>query len=243
MKSYRDCVAEFTATKKNLDMLDKESDRISETMREAVGKIVPLPMRKINNEMVFSASETNEKLRELRDRLNEIAGQKKIMEITMKIWKENARQAVFAETAGVIAEMIGKYAGKPFGEKTAAKFKEEFKERTGFGIYFNREQYREEICLVDVGYFFRHGELEISVKDKKLFDGNKLVACDTEDLRLNYCADYVENPANRASEIVNRFAELKAAYEVFENQCKAFNELLPTSINNVYTGNFKGYLY
>jgi len=234
MKSYSDCVAEFNATKKNIDALDGEIDRISETMREVAGKIMPPSMRK---------TAVNDELRELRGRMNKIAGQKKVMEITMKIWKENARQAVFAETAGVIAELIGKYAGKPFGEKTAAKFKEEFKERTGFGIYFNREQYREEICLIDVGYFFRHGELEISVNDKKLFDGNKLVACDAEDLRLNYCADYVENPVNRASEIVNRFAELKAAYEVFENQCKAFNELLPTSINNVYAGNFKGYLY
>jgi len=234
MKSYSDCVAEFNATKKNIDAMDGEIDRISETMREVAGKIMPPSMRK---------TAVNDELCELRDRMNKIAGQKKVMEITMKIWKENARQAVFAETAGVIAELIGKYAGKPFGEKTAAKFKEEFKERTGFGIYFNREQYREEICLIDVGYFFRHGELEISVNDKKLFDGNKLVACDAEDLRLNYCADYVENPGNRASEIVNRFAELKAAYEVFENQCKAFNELLPSSINNVYAGNFKGYLY
>ena len=234
MKSYRDCVAEFTATKNNLDALNGEIDRISDAMHEAVGKPTPPSMRK---------PAVNEKLRELRDRLNEIAGQKKVMEITMKIWKENARQAVFAETAGVIAEMIGKYAGKPFGEKTAAKFKAEFQERTGFSIYFNREQYCEEICLIDVGYFFRNRELEISVKDKKLFDGNKLVACDAEDLRLNYCADYVENPANRASEIVNRFAELKAAYEVFEKQCNAFNELLPSSINNVYAGNFKGYLY
>ena len=148
MKSYRDCVAEFTATKKNLDALDGEIDRISETMRGVAGKLTPPSMRK---------TAVNEELRELRDRLNEIAGQKKIMEISMKIWKENARQAVFAETAGVIAEMIGKYAGKPFGEKTAAKFKEEFKERTGFGIYFYREQYREEIHLVDVGYFFRCG--------------------------------------------------------------------------------------
>lgn len=239
MKSYRDCVAEFTATKKNLDALDGEIDRISETMRGVAGKLTPPSMRK---------TAVNEELRELRDRLNEIAGQKKIMEISMKIWKENARQAVFAETAGVIAEMIGKYAGKPFGEKTAAKFKEEFKERTGFGIYFYREQYREEIHLVDVGYFFRCGDLEISLNgsiadNKRLFDGNKLVACDVKDLRLNYCADYVENPANRASEIVNRFAELKAAYEVFEKQCNAFNELLPSSINNVYAGNFKGYLY
>ena len=53
MKSYRDCVAEFTATKKNLDALDGEIDRISETMRGVAGKLTPPSMRKtaVNEEL------------------------------------------------------------------------------------------------------------------------------------------------------------------------------------------------
>ena len=231
MKSFAECVAEYKATNNNIAALDKESEEIRAAL--------PNQIRNVNTD----------EFRKLHSRLDEIAGQKKILEITAKIWKENARQAVFAETVGVVAELIGKYAGKQFGEKTAAKFKEEFFERTGFHVYFNREQYREEIHLVDTTYLFRHDDLEISVKsatvgnNNKLFDGNKLVAYNAEDFKLNFCADYVENPERRAREIMDRYAELKAAYALFENQCKMFNELLPSSINNVYAGNFKGYLY
>lgn len=232
MKSYRECVAEYTATKKNIAELDKRSEELTAALREAFGKPVPPSQRTIA---------VNEEVRERRDRLNEIAELKNIQEILLKIWKENARCAIFAENVGAIAELIGKFAGKPFGEKTAAKFKAEFKAMTGYNIYLSNGEYRQEICLMPEGYFFRTDDLCITVNGD-LFDGNKLVAHAVEDFKLNFCADYVENPVNRAREIVDRFAELKAAYAQFEIQCKAFNELLPSSINNVYAGNFKGYL-
>ena len=61
--------------------------------------------------------------------------EKKDLQITLKILKSNARIALFNEVIPVALEVLKKYAGKPYGEKTKEKISDEIKEKTNCRFY------------------------------------------------------------------------------------------------------------
>lgn len=53
----------------------------------------------------------------------------KNLKITMKILKNNARVALFYDVLPVALEILAKYSGKPYGEKTRQKISDEVKKK------------------------------------------------------------------------------------------------------------------
>lgn len=59
----------------------------------------------------------------------------KNLKIIMKILKNNARVALFYDVLPVALEILAKYSGKPYGEKTRQKISDEVKEKTNCRFY------------------------------------------------------------------------------------------------------------
>src|SRR5574344_1786958 len=63
------------------------------------------------------------------------SAEKKDLRITLKILISNARIALFNEVLPVALEVLKKYAGKPYGDKTKQKISDEIKEKTNCWFY------------------------------------------------------------------------------------------------------------
>ena len=61
--------------------------------------------------------------------------EKKDLQITLKILKSNAKIALFNEILPVALEVLAKYSGKPYGEKTRQKISDEVKAATNCRFY------------------------------------------------------------------------------------------------------------
>lgn len=171
-----------------------------------------------------------------------------LLKVAQKILKDNIRMAYFTETMPKVLEVLKKYEGKPIGEKTEAKIREELSKQ---GIYFSigyGGQYGSDYIHVSPtfgsGYNFRFDDMKIYTKydggNKRPMlggtQGNRLIVYDMDMYYLNWCSDYVDDYMFRASSILYRYKELKEQREKLEQEYKSFNDLLPRSMNRLNIG-------
>ena len=162
-----------------------------------------------------------------------------------KILTDNARQSAIATILPVFAELINKYAGKPYGEKTKQKIAEEMKKLTGFRVYLYAGEYRQEIRFYDGdSNFFGYTNTELALyawHHRQILHDNKIVPFCVEDWSLSYCAEYVDDVINRLCDIKQARQTAMIAYEKAEQAFRELNELVPSSIDHVYPNTFRGY--
>lgn len=170
-----------------------------------------------------------------------------LLKVAQKILKDNIRMAYFTETMPKVLEVLKKYEGKPIGEKTEAKIREELSKQ---GIYFSihiEPYYRSDsICImpVDRPYMFSYDDMTVYTKhdggNKRPMlggaQGNRLIVYDIDMYYLNWCSDYVDDYMFRANSILYRYKELKEQREKLEQEYKSFNDLLPRSMNRLNIG-------
>ena len=170
-----------------------------------------------------------------------------LLKVAQKILKDNIRVAYFTETMPKVLEVLKKYEGKPIGEKTEAKIREELKKQ---GIYFSihvEPYYRSDsisIMPVDRPYMFSYDDMTVYTKhdggNKRPMlggtQGNRLIVYDLDMYYLNWCSDYVDDYMFRANSILYRYKELKEQREKLEQEYKSFNDLLPRSMNRLNIG-------
>lgn len=203
------------------------------------GKILPKSKRTDEQEKMLDELKKEEK--EKSDRLN-------VLKLGQRILYENIRQAYFMETMPKVLEVFDKFKGKPIGEKTEAKIREELSKQ---GIYFSINyggQYGSDYIHVSPtfgsGYSFRYDDMKIYTKydggNKRPMlggtQGNRLIVYDMDMYYLNWCSDYVDDYMFRASSILYRYKELKEQREKLEQEYKSFNDLLPRSMNRLNIG-------
>ena len=66
--------------------------------------------------------------------------------LKLKLMQNNARIALFNEVMPIVLEVLQKYNGKPHGEKTEKKIREEIKEKTNCFVYVNIDSFRIVPC-------------------------------------------------------------------------------------------------
>ena len=163
-----------------------------------------------------------DKLREEETRNNEI-------KMKIEILKENAKQALFAETIGAICEIWNKYENKPHGEKTAQKIRDEIKAATGCRVYVGNKWEDANITIYPGEY--SHAD-EITVcpiwngqKQPALNNNNKIVKLFPENMRVCYCGAYVDNPDEQINAIKEAHAGAMAALETYRAAIDKYNSL------------------
>lgn len=163
------------------------------------------------------------------DRLAEEERRNNEIKLKIAILKENAKQALFSENIGVICEIWNKYEGRPHGEKTAQKIRDEISAATGCRVYIgnkwddanitiypNRAQYGEEITIAPIW----NGE-----KQPALNNNNKIVKLAPENLRVCYCGEYVENIDDHIKQLREAHAGALAALETYRAAIDKYNAL------------------
>lgn len=176
------------------------------------------------------------------------------LEIVQKIRHDNLRRMVYEAALPVLLDILKKWNGKPYGEKTKEKINREMKECTGIAAYLSGA-YGEDITLIPLNaegysdYQFKYQDFEIYTKWRdgerpRVLRGGRIINGDLtlDDFYLSCCPQFVDNPEARAVEILEGFVELRKKVEALEKEVKQFNSLLPSGIEHRETPRMKNYL-
>ena len=175
-------------------------------------------------------------------------------EIINAIQHDNKRIEIYNKAMAHVLDILKKYNGKPYGEKTRAKISNELKAACGCALYLNRS-YQEDISIIplnDQGYTdyrFSYNDFCVYVKypqrDKRrvLTADNKVNGDFTyEDFQLCNCPEYIHNPEEHADNIIYSFKVLQEQYKKFEDSMYTFNHMLPSKMEDKHVQGFRNYL-
>lgn len=152
------------------------------------------------------------------------------LKIAIEILKDNAANAFFAESIGTICTIWNKYAGKPYGEKTAEKIRKELFEALGVRVYITNKYDDACITCYDFGRNAPFRQLEFYASRKAgenipaLVD-NKVQALNPDCFRLYCCGGYVDDVPAQVEAIRAAHDKAREAEAAFSAAVSAYNNL------------------
>lgn len=173
------------------------------------------------------------------------------LEIVAAILRDNARREIFNAAAPVIVETLKKYAGRPYGPKTAEKIKREIRDRAGVNFWIGGGRYENSASFMpatpegcnSLNYNYGDFAFHIARPDAaKIGDpwpafldaDNKITPPASADaLRLESCAEYCQDPASRAAEIIEAHKAAAAAAKAAGEAVTKFNNMIPDGIKHL----------
>ena len=164
----------------------------------------------------------------------------KNLKITMKILKNNARVALFYDVLPVALEILAKYSGKPYGEKTRQKISDEVKEKTNCRFYIGSRygSHSFEVYPVDGfgnDYNISCGTEYTNGNKKPLLVDNKIQLVTFDEIELYYISrEYVENVPQRVEELKAIYKEAVAKQKELESICSRYNSLAVGDLAHIY---------
>lgn len=162
------------------------------------------------------------------DKIIKLSEEIPLLQIQVAILKENAKAAIVAEYLPKIAEILKKYNGKRYGEKTREKVREEAR-NNGFSFYFDSDN---TICLFPLTNGYRYGsDYDCKVRthyDTPYITAENVLQFDKVESRTAY--RYTENPAKKAKEIIKAFEKMQKAAEAAEALQSEYNSIIPEAM-------------
>ena len=136
-------------------------------------------------------------------------------------------------------EILEKYVGKPYGEKTKEKISNEVNEKTGCGFYIEyRYSYQSyaiyplEACSKSISC----GTKYVNGDRKPLLIDNKIQPITFEELELWYISpDYVEDVTMRIEELNSLYIDAVKRQKELAEICDKFNDLAIGDIPHIYS--------
>lgn len=224
--------------KKFIDILEEiEQTRKAITAAEAREKAL------IESYMTFcDLRERHEARKTAENDMMKASAEKKDLQITIKILKNNAKIALFNEVLPVALEVLTKYSGKPYGKKTKQKISEEIKAATNCRFYIGSSYGSNsfEVYPVDgIGndYNISCGTEYTDGSNKPLLIDNKIQLITFDEIGLYYIArEYVADIPQRVEAVKAALAEAAAKQEELKAACSRFNALAVGDIDQIYYG-------
>lgn len=222
--------------KKYIEILE-EIKRTGEAIRAAEAK---------ENELVESymkicdLRERHEARKAVESEMNKNSQHKKDLEITRKILKNNAKVALFNDVLPVALEILKKYSGKPYGEKTREKIAEEVKAATNCRFYIGSRygSHSFEVYPVDAfgnDYNISCGTEYTNGNKKPLLVDNKIQLVTFDEIALYYISrEYVADIPHRVEELKQLYREAVAKQKELEAVCSRYNVLAVGDIEHIY---------
>lgn len=163
------------------------------------------------------------------ERLQEEENRNNDIKIKIEILKENAKQALFAENINEICSIWNKYENKPHGEKTAQKIRDEIKNKTGLSVYIGNRWDDAQITIYP-GAGMHSDEITIvprwnGEKQPALTPENKIKKLHPENLRVCYCAEYVDDVSGHINALKEAHAAAIDALETYRAAIEKYNSL------------------
>lgn len=158
-------------------------------------------------------------------------------QIKIEILKDNAARALYAENISIICDIWNKYEGKPHGEKTSQKIRDEIKEATGLRVYIGNKYDDANIrAYFDYNSGAPFCDLEFvpiwnGEKQPALID-NKVCKINPENMRPYCVGEYVENVNAHIKELRKAHAAALAAEKALDEAITAYNKLTRGKINH-----------
>lgn len=153
------------------------------------------------------------------------------LKIINSILSDNEAAAMFNEVMPIIKSAFAKYEGKPYGEKTSEKIREEVK-KSGFCFYIDGFMKKDTIKVYEIENGYKTGsckEIEIHEYKNPFIDSeNKIRVAESEPTIYEH---YTENPEERAAEILRLHQEYKRAAEILQKAQSELSSVLPSHIS------------
>ena len=222
MKKFIDILEEIKQTRKAITAAEARENEIVESYMK-----------------ICDLRERHEARKAVENDLIKASAEKKNLQITLKILKSNARIALFNEVMPVALDVLAKYSGKPYGEKTRQKISDEVKEKTNCRFYISSRwgSHSFEVYSVDGfgnDYNISCGTEYTDGNKKPLLIDNKIQLVTFDEIALYYISrDYVEDIPQRVEAIKAAFLEAVAKQEELRAACDRFNALAVGDINHL----------
>lgn len=164
----------------------------------------------------------------------------KNLEITIKILKNNAKVALFYEVLPVALDVLAKYEGKPYGEKTKEKISNEVKEKTNCRFYIDSRYSSHSFEVYPVNVFGNDYNISCGTEytdgnKKPLLVDNKIQFVTFEELEVYYISrEYVEDIPGRVEELKAIYKEAVEKQRELETICEKYNTLAVGDIQHIY---------
>lgn len=175
-------------------------------------------------------------------------------EIIKRIEHDNNRIMLYKRVMPHILDVLNKYKGKQYGEKTKEKIRQELIEKTGCAVYLYNS-WHEDITIVPLNsegytdYRYNYQDFNIYVKYPKRDEKRPLSNSNTiyggfefTDFTLSNCHEYVNNPKEHADNILASFKVLEEQIREAERNITVFNNMLPSSMEQHHIRGFRYYL-
>lgn len=189
---------------------------------------------------VCDLRERHEARKAVESEMNKNSEHKKDLELTREILKNNAKIALFNEVLPIALDILKKYRGKPYGEKTREKIAEEVKAATNCRFYISSRYSSHSFEVYPANAFGNNYNLSCGTEytdgnKKPILIDNKIQLVTFDEIALYYISrDYVEDIPHRVEELKQLYKEAVAKQKELETICSCFNTLAVGDIPHIY---------
>lgn len=171
-------------------------------------------------------------LKRTEDAANELAA----LEIETKIRHDNLRRMIYDEVLPIALDILRKYNGKPYGEKTADKIRAEVR-AAGYSFYFEG-YHNSRLVIYELNTEGYKTPRETETTAGAYDEAGHIQYFITEDNKLNIANviikpwrdKYTENPAKEAAKIAKAIQAYSEATREIEKKRGALSAMLPEGI-------------
>ena len=224
MKKFCELLEEISATRAEITRTEAEEKRLTDAICSAPTLLEKLEQKKATEAAFVQCAE---RVRDLK--------------ISVALLKNNAKLALFAEVMPAALEVLAKYKGKPYGEKTREKISEEVKARTGCRFYISRRYSCGEpefniypANLPYGGYDITVGTKYENGQCKPILTDNKIQPVTMEDVVIYYINKrYFEDIPATVREMREAYEKAATLQKELEAACSAFRQYTVEGIPNI----------
>lgn len=221
----------------------KDSLKVNAKIKDLEAKIEQLQM--LDERRAAAAAGDHEKHKELiqafkasEDEIKKLCDVLYIEKVKRAYLQDNEKVALYNDCKEAIKEVLTKYNGKPYGEKTREKIREELKEKTGCYIWFgNREINISYHGTNPNGYNIRLCEIRVTTNydTPVITENNKIDAAALE--KLYHYEKYTENPTKAAKDLIKRHNKLYEELKKVDGLLSEYNLAAPDAVKHAYITN------
>lgn len=162
------------------------------------------------------------------------------LKIQNRLLMHNIKTAFICDTLPVVVDVLNKYAGKPYGEKTKQRINDEIKTACGCYIYF--DNYYLNVCVSGcVGH--SNNDYKVTIKydkdannDTNFLIGNKIQPLSMDILNIyGSHAGIIENVSEYANNIINLRREIFKKADALNDEIKKYNSLTTDFLPDINT--------
>ena len=158
------------------------------------------------------------------------------LHILRTILYDNMRRAYATEKLPILIDILKKYDGKKYGEKTKDKINAEMKEKAGCAVYMAQKYTKTDVTLIPL----KNGYTDYSIYNYNdyqfiaeiLTSENKITVPSTiDDFTIICCKPYDADPEGTVEQIKKLFAEAEQLRAAAEKKAREYNSLINNRLN------------